>query len=149
MQLRTHHLQTPHSASPHYRPPCLTRRCNPEALRHCLVAYRQQQQALQQPKTPRGTVAPSASLTSAAALRTSSDGGAGGAAGGARSGPLAEAAQSTPAAAPVPLSYVATCYTLLHELDLVEAAIKRVPQLWEVPTLEHLQRRLWGVLDEL
>lgn len=47
------------------------------------------------------------------------------------------------------LSYVATCYSLLHELDVVEAAIKRRPELWEAASLQQLQRELWGVLDEV
>ncbi len=49
---------------------------------------------------------------------------------------------------PMRLGYVATCYTLLHELDLVEAALKRRPELWEAASLEEVQQQLWGVLDE-
>ena len=48
----------------------------------------------------------------------------------------------------MPLSYVATVYTLLHELDLVEVAIKRRPELWEAASLAEVQRALWGALDE-
>lgn len=44
-------------------------------------------------------------------------------------------------------SYVASCYSLLHELDVVEAAVRRRPELWEAPTLGALQHALWGVLD--
>lgn len=59
----------------------------------------------------------------------------------------AGSAVSSSAFVPLRPSYVATCYSLLHELDVVEAAVRRRPELWEAPTLGALQQALWGALD--
>lgn len=48
----------------------------------------------------------------------------------------------------IPWSYVATVYTLLHEQDMAEEAVRRMPQLWEAPTLHAFQQLLWGALDK-
>ena len=45
------------------------------------------------------------------------------------------------------LSYVATCYALLHELDPLRDAFKRRPELWETESLSQLQAALFGWLD--
>ncbi len=47
----------------------------------------------------------------------------------------------------VRLSYVAMCYTLLHELGPVHDIFKRRPQLWGAPSLEAVQSELFGWLD--
>lgn len=39
------------------------------------------------------------------------------------------------------------CYTLLHELGPVHDIFKRRPQLWGAPSLEAVQRELFGWLD--
>ncbi|KAL4420190.1 hypothetical protein ABPG77_011406 [Micractinium sp. CCAP 211/92] len=46
-----------------------------------------------------------------------------------------------------PLSFVAMCYTLLHELGLLHDVFKRRPELWEARSLEKVQAELWGWLD--
>lgn len=45
------------------------------------------------------------------------------------------------------LSYVATCYTLLHELELMSSVFKREPELWEARSLGEVQVAVWGWLD--
>ena len=47
----------------------------------------------------------------------------------------------------VSLSYVAMCYTLLHELGPVHDVFKRQPQLWGAASLEAVQHELFGWLD--
>lgn len=44
-------------------------------------------------------------------------------------------------------SYVATCYTLLHELGPLHDVAKRRPELWEAPSLAAVQAAVWGWLD--
>lgn len=46
------------------------------------------------------------------------------------------------------LSYVAMCYTLLHELGPVADVFKRQPQLWEAASLEECSAAAWGWLEE-
>jgi len=46
-------------------------------------------------------------------------------------------------------SFRAMCFTLLHDQDILSTVLERNPELWRIPTLEALQRRLWGFLDSL
>ena len=46
-------------------------------------------------------------------------------------------------------SYLATCYTLLHELGPLRDVFKEQPQLWEAGGLEELQEGAWGWLDRM
>jgi hypothetical protein len=46
-------------------------------------------------------------------------------------------------------SYRAMCFTLLHDQDILSTVFERTPELWRVPTLDALQERLWGFLDDL
>lgn len=119
------------------------RRCNPAALRHCLAAYRRRQQEQQPQRQQPGTGQPPA-FDMLRPRSTAAAAAAGGVVGSQQVQRVQQAQQQTT----LPLSYVATVYTLLHELDLLEIAIKRLPELWEVPSLGELQRRLWGALDE-
>jgi hypothetical protein len=54
-----------------------------------------------------------------------------------------------PARGGLALSYVALCYTLLHEEGLLGRAYQARPELWGVHDLPGLQRALWGELDEV
>ncbi len=76
----------------------------------------------------------------------------------AREAPPPSAATAVPAPWPLlaswprrppgtPLSFVAMCYTLLHELGLLHDVFKRRPELWEARSLEQVQAELWGWLD--
>ena len=114
-------------------------RCNPDALRHCVASYSHRQQQLEAARNgpsnslrllgPRGGVLPAAA--------------------GQQAGVAASAGTKAPCSKKeVSLSYVATVDTMLHELELVESAVKAVPELWEAPSLEHFQQLLWGPLDE-
>ncbi len=47
------------------------------------------------------------------------------------------------------MSYVAMCYTLLHELGPLDDVFKRQPQLWEAASLEEVQQAAWGWMDEM
>ena len=47
----------------------------------------------------------------------------------------------------VSLSYVATCYMLLHELGPAHDVFKRRPELWEAASLAAVQAAVWGWLD--
>lgn len=76
----------------------------------------------------------------------------------AREAPPPSAATASPAPWPLPaswprrppstcLSFVAMCYTLLHELGPLHDVFKRRPELWEARSLEQVQAELWGWLD--
>ncbi|GAB4817095.1 hypothetical protein N2152v2_004141 [Parachlorella kessleri] len=148
-------------------PPLLLRsfRCNSDALAACLTAYRQRQQELEASSSSSSSRGGASGASTCAMLAmlgcrqsnhyqqqqhagqgplqltpSVSSSGVG--------KPSLGESSSNGKGVPMRLSYVATCYTLLHELDLVEAALKRRPELWEAASLEEVQQQLWGVLDE-
>ena len=47
----------------------------------------------------------------------------------------------------ITLSYVAACYSLLHELGALHDVFKRRPALWEAASLAEVQEAAWGWLD--
>ena len=49
----------------------------------------------------------------------------------------------------ITLSYVAMCYTLLHELEPLHDVFKARPELWEAASLREVQAAAWGWLDEM
>lgn len=128
----------------HKLQPSATCRCSQVAADAAFAAYcaalRQQPAAAGAGGEPEA-----AGATAAAAVAAAVAASAAAAAAGVHPKPLPACWPAPPEG--VSLSYVAMCYTLLHELGPVHDIFKRRPQLWGAPSLEVVQRDLFGWLD--